>query len=320
MNRGTLTLVIIAVILIAVGVVIFVCAMSSSDWKISSLNNAAIVVCSFEVSDKFDNISIDTDIDDIEFVKGDACRVECTEYENYTHTVKVENNTLVIKPKDSKKWYDYIGVSFGNTSMTVYLPRDKYESLDIKSNTGDICIPNTFSFGNVSIDGDTCKVDCSSSVSNTLDIKVDTGDIRVSSCVSGELKLLTKTGKISLTSSQIMNGADVEAKTGGIDIDGVTCKSLNVCNDTGLIALSNTTANGVLEVKNGTGSIRFEKCDGGEIYAKTSTGSITGSFLSEKIIFASSSTGKVDVPKSTSGGKCELTTSTGSIKIEMASR
>ena len=50
---------------------------------------------------------------------------------------------------------------------------------------------------------------------------------------------------------------------------------------------------------------------------KTDTGKVVGSLLSEKVFIAETSTGKVSVPKTTTGGKCEITTSTGDIKIEV---
>ena len=55
--------------------------------------------------------------------------------------------------------------------------------------------------------------------------------------------------------------------------------------------------------------------DAANITVKTDTGSIKGTILTEKIIFAKADTGSVKVPESVTGGKCNLTTDTGSIKI-----
>ena len=48
---------------------------------------------------------------------------------------------------------------------------------------------------------------------------------------------------------------------------------------------------------------------------KTDTGDVTGSLLSDKIFFAESDVGSVDVPKTTTGGVCEIRTDTGKIAI-----
>ena len=48
---------------------------------------------------------------------------------------------------------------------------------------------------------------------------------------------------------------------------------------------------------------------------KTDTGDVTGSLLSDKIFLAESDVGSVDVPKTTTGGVCEIRTDTGKIAI-----
>ena len=59
----------------------------------------------------------------------------------------------------------------------------------------------------------------------------------------------------------------------------------------------------------------FTACDAGELHVKTDTGDVTGSLLSDKIFFAESDVGSVDVPKTTTGGVCEIQTNTGNIAI-----
>jgi DUF4097 and DUF4098 domain-containing protein YvlB len=61
--------------------------------------------------------------------------------------------------------------------------------------------------------------------------------------------------------------------------------------------------------------VNFNACDATEIFVKTSTGNVAGSLLSSKVFIANTSTGSIDVPKTTSGGRCEIITSTGNIKI-----
>ena len=69
------------------------------------------------------------------------------------------------------------------------------------------------------------------------------------------------------------------------------------------------------QIYNNTGAVTLKKCDAKDVYITTKTGSVTGSFLTDKVIFAKSNTGKIEIPQLTSGGKCEITTDTGDIKI-----
>ena len=64
------------------------------------------------------------------------------------------------------------------------------------------------------------------------------------------------------------------------------------------------------------GDVEFNGCDADEIYVKTNAGNVTGSFLSNKVFIVDTDTGSVDVPKTETGGRCEINTHTGDIKIK----
>ena len=61
----------------------------------------------------------------------------------------------------------------------------------------------------------------------------------------------------------------------------------------------------------------LDGCDAAEIFVKTDTGDVTGTLLSEKVFVTTTDTGKVEVPRSVSGGRCEITTDTGDIRISI---
>ena len=77
----------------------------------------------------------------------------------------MEDGTLVIEKVDTRKWYDYIGINFGTTKITVYLPEGEYEALFIESHTGDIEIPDGFGFGDMNVTLSTGDVTSSASAS-----------------------------------------------------------------------------------------------------------------------------------------------------------
>ena len=96
-----------------------------------------------------------------------------------------------------------------------------------------------------------------------------------------------------------------------------TCKSLATEGSTGNVALTNVIASQAFSLERTTGNIDLHGCDAGELFIKTSTGNVTGSLLSEKVFITDTSTGNISVPKTASGGKCEITTSTGNITIDI---
>ena len=54
-----------------------------------------------------------------------------------------------------------------------------------------------------------------------------------------------------------------------------------------------------------------------ELKIITSTGDIEGTLLSDKVFIVKSSTGDIHVPSSITGGRCEITTSTGNIEVRV---
>ena len=68
-------------------------------------------------------------------------------------------------------------------------------------------------------------------------------------------------------------------------------------------------------IKRSTGDIRFDNSDATEIFVETDTGNVTGSLLTDKVFITQTDTGNVNVPKTVTGGRCEITTDTGNIKI-----
>jgi DUF4097 and DUF4098 domain-containing protein YvlB len=76
-------------------------------------------------------------------------------------------------------------------------------------------------------------------------------------------------------------------------------------------------ASGAFVIKRTTGDVTFEGCDAAELLVATDTGDVEGTLLTEKIFFVETDTGRREYPKTTTGGKCEITTDTGDIKISI---
>ena len=290
-----------AAALVVLGGILFAGVMANYEWDFTKLSTVTYVTNTYEAHGEFDEISIHVDTTDIEFVPtedGD-CRIVCFEAEKARHSVTVQNGSLTINMTDTRNWYDHVCISLGSPKMTVYLPQKEYSALFIATDTGDIHIPKDFTFERIQIDGDTSEVECFASVADLLEIELRTGDIHIDSITAEQVNLTTTTGEITVNDATIKNGIDIKT-------------------DTGTITLKNVVAAGSLSVKSDTGDVRFEDSDAAQISIKTSTGDVTGTLLSEKVFITDSSTGRISVPKTTAGGKCEITTDTGDIRIDIA--
>ena len=273
---------IIATSLIVVGASFFIIAMSLVGWDFTKLNTVKFETTSYTIDEEFKNISIETSIADIHFAISDdgKCKVVCYEPENMKHTAEVKTDTLTINVNDNRKWYNHIGISMGSSKITIYLPKKDYASaINIETSTGDINVDELF-------------VD-------SIDFNTSTGDIRISNVICIE-------------------NISINVSTGDVKLNDVNCKRIISDGSTGDVSMEDVIVDESISVERSTGDIKLSDCDGNDIYIKTSTGDIKGSLLTNKVFITKSSTGDIKVPNTSTGGRCELSTSTGDIKITIS--
>lgn len=291
--------IIIAVCLVIVGAIISALSLMTLNFNFALLSTEKFISNEHNITEDFSNIKIDVNTSDIEFVRSQTqdCMVVSIDTEKVKHNVFVENGTLTVSVEDNRKWYDYIGISFGEMSLTVHLPKEKYDALNIEADTSDINVPKDFTFSSASVETDTGDIEFLASLSGALKIGSDTGNIKIDGINAESIILENDTGKTELNE--------------------VKCENINVDSDTGDISFINTLVLENITAKSDTGDVIFEESDAELIYVKTSTGDVKGTLLSQKVFITETNTGNVNVPKFTTGGKCEITTNTGDIHMEV---
>ncbi len=319
MGKKTKTCLIIATCLIIVGLIMFTVAMSKNGWDFTKLSTEKYVTNAYEFKEDFKNILFDTDTVDITFKLGDGkqTKVVCFEKENLNHSVKIEENTLKIGLIDERKWYEHIGINFHTPKITVYFPKKEYSVLSIKESTGDIELPKDFHFESVDISVSTGDINLLSSATDFIKVKTSTGDIIAENISANMLDLSVSTGEISIQNISCKEDIKIEVSTGKAKLQNVSCSNIVSSGDTGDLSLQNVIAKENFSIERSTGNIKFDGCDAKELLIKTDTGDVKGTLLSEKVFIVESDTGSIDVPKSVTGGKCDITTDTGDIKIKI---
>lgn len=317
MRRRTKIWLIIATFLVLFGCILFAGVMTTLKWDFMELATVEYETNTYVVSEVFDSISINTDTADIVFSLSDddKCRVECHEEENSNHSVTVEDGTLTIELIDERT--GYIGLNFDSPKITVYLPKTEYTTVLINGDTSDVEIPNDFMFKDVDISISTGDVDFCASASELIKIKTSTGDICVENLSVGTLDLKVSTGKVTVSGVTCEGDVTVGVSTGKAYLTDIVCKSVISSGSTGDIFLSNVIATEKFLIERSTGDVKLDGSDAIEIFVKTDTGDVTGTLLSEKIFITETDTGIISVPKTTSGEKCEIQTSTGDIRMDV---
>ena len=299
MRTKTKVWLLIATFCVLAGCILFVGVMTSINWDFLRLSTTVYETNIHEISQDFDRISMNTDTADIVFLLSNdgRCSVECYEEENAKHSVTVKGGVLKIEQIGDHS-IGYIGLNFDSPKITVYLPKAEYASLLIQENTGDIEISKDFLFQNV-------------------DISSSTGDIRVENLSAGALDLTVSTGDITVSGVRCEGSVTVSVSTGDAFLTDLECQNLISTGNTGDISLKNVVAAARLYIARSSGDVQFDGSDAGEIYVITDTGDVTGTLLTDKQFIARSDTGMVRVPHTVTGGRCQVTTDTGDIRLEI---
>ena len=308
MSRKTLSILLLLIIF---------CMMILTMTACSSMNYETNI---HEINEEFNNISIKTDTADIAFVPSNdgMCRVVCYEDAKKNHSVEVQNGTLTLDGVNNKKWYDYIGINIDPPKITVYLPEAEYSSLIIEESTGDIDISRDFKFKSIDVSLSTGDVKCYASAAEAIKIAASTGDICAESISASSLDITVSTGKVTVSDMTCDGNITIGVSTGKTYLTDIVCKNLISTGRTGDISLKNVISTEKISVERSTGDVTLDRSDAADLFITTSTGDVEGSLLTDKVFITKTDTGCINVPNSITGGRCEITTETGDIKISIS--
>ena len=200
-TRAAKVWLIVAASLVAAGILLFGGIMIALEWDFTELSTTESESNRYAITQPYRHISVVTDTADVRILPSetDQTTVVCMDRRNLTHTVTVADGTLMVELRDTRKWYDYIGIFSESDTVTVYLPRGEYGALTVHTSTGDLEIAEDFVFEGMDLTGSTGDTACYASVSGALRIRKSTGDIQLESLSAGSLELKTSTGDITAT-------------------------------------------------------------------------------------------------------------------------
>ena len=309
--------IVVAAALIFIGIAVAACGFAMSGFDIKKLTTDPEVTNYMTIDQDFNSIIIDATTADLKILPSTdgQCKIDLVERENLYFMPSVENGILTINEIDDRKWYEYIGIGWSNMSITLYLPKEQYDSLTVELTTGKAQIDSGLEFGKVDVKATTGNVKCEAKVTESLEIKCTTGLIYASGADVDTIRLKASTGSIELCNSSC-KGLEIETTTGSIKLSEVSgTGDFDIEATTGKINLSDVVTEGDLTIEADTGDVIFKRCDAANLSITTDTGDVEGSLLSSKVFFYETDTGDVDLPRTDEGGKCNIETDTGDITV-----
>ncbi len=232
-------------------------------------------------------------------LKWDFMKLSTVNYETNTYEIGEDFNSISINTDTAD--IEFVSSDDGKCTVVCHEQENAKHSVTVEEDTLTIELieeRSVYDFvGYIGLNFDTPQITVylPKTQYDSLFIKESTGDIGVENITVDLLDLTVSTGDINLT--------DIE------------CKNLISKGNTGDIFLKNVVATEKFYIERSTGDVRFDGSDAAEVFVTTDTGNVTGSLLTDKEFIAQTDTGRVEVPKTVNGGKCEIKTDTGDIKI-----
>lgn len=223
------------------------------------------------------------------------------------YTIEVIEGTLTVATQ--KEILDYLTLfDFGNEAkITVQLPVGNtavpHESLTVETASGDIQVAEQLLF-------------------RRCDLTTASGDISFRADVQGRMKLETTSGDIYLEDSSQARAYEciLSSTSGSVVLKGQSVSALIVDTVSGDILLENCEFD-VLTANAVSGDLELQNVDTDECYLGTTSGDISAGLRKAMDFHCSSTSGEIETPPSvSSGGPCQITTTSGDIEVWIATR
>ncbi len=196
----------------------------------------------------------------IERSETEDCYVRFTSIEGIHRFYNIGNDgVLYITCVDDRNWFQKMGsVWYGDSSLTLYLPRDMYNNLYIEAGSADVTVVDDLTFG-------------------YAEIKTGSGDIDFRSDIADTpAKLTSRSGDISVSYIE-RGGFVIETSSGDVDIKKVyTCpyKEIKGTADELSVLSEYFGADKEISVKTASGDISIDGARAVDILLETASGEI----------------------------------------------
>lgn len=174
----------------------------------------------------FESISIKEGISDVVIVPTDneKCYVEFTKIEGIQRFYEIGNDgTLYLTYIDDRSWFQKIGsVWFLDSKITIYLPHNKYASLNISASSSDVYVADEFEFGNAEIKTSSGDIDFNAEIDDSVaKLESSSGDINVSNITKGGFVIETASGDINIENVYLCEKIEIDESNMAEDLNTI---------------------------------------------------------------------------------------------------
>lgn len=302
MNLSKKIALIVSAVCIVTGIACVVAALSLDGFSflVDGIGHKNLESIRYDITEPFLHIEVEELDANVRLLPSEngTCRVDCTIDTGFSYTVAVEKETLTISFVDQRKWYERIGI-LANRELDIYLPEQTYVNLYLHTISGEIRVPDTFTFFRATLES-------------------TSGDITFEAVTENGLKIRTTSGDVLATGGKGGN-VDMGTTSGDIHVSNTFPEKLSVHSISGDVALNKVAVDSLATVATTSGEIRLSQCDAGTFDLSSVSGDVKGDLLSVKNFAVSTVSGDISIPSSDpSAGHCTVSTTSGDVKLALA--
>ncbi len=320
MKKSTkICLLISVMLLIAGGSMVFYALKSAAfDWNKLTVN-AENETYEYTVIGIVRDVKIHTKAADVHVVPSTdgTCRVQAKTASRDDCTSETADGVLTVTCADdsSLPWYKRIWRT-DEKRVTVFLPNDAYDRLEIKTGSGDVYVSDALSFSDAVIKTGSGDQECYAPVTDALSVTSDSGEITIKRTGCKMVSAVSGSGTVFLENCR-SDSISVTASSGDVTLSACTVKHAAANTASGDICLSQIDVSELLDVSSGSGDILYMRSTAGSMQIKAKSGKVSGELIEPMLFDVRSDSGKIELPPSGGAHHCTIRTGSGDIFFVM---
>ena len=300
-------LILVGLIVSAIGIVILRNSVKKNDKKVVYEHKEEVITEDFTDL----NLSEISETIEIKPSEDGQVRIDYYDAEKYIHKIEVKNNTLELYVKtyeDNAPWWERFSFHFDIEGLvtageehptTIYLPEDSYGSLTISTVSGEVIVPENYSFEGMSVSTTSGDVVAECIATGTVSFDTTSGNIAAANINATSLDASSTSGELSFTDTKVSGGVNINSVSGTVTLKDVKSDDL--------------------EVNTVSGEIYLTALDTETASLTTTSGDISGTIAGDHEYEVDTTSGDIDLPSSIKGESLiEIDTVSGDVSLDAA--
>ena len=268
-----------------------------------------------DITEPFEDVRIDVVSCDVSVsAGGNTCAVEYRGPSRMACTAEVKNGTLQIEEKRVRRLSFWNWFSRRNSKLTVILPQEQYDALELCAVSGDVKLEDGGLFRDLRIATTSGDMDLTGAGGGDVTLESTSGDMEFRDGSASSLSVGTTSGDVAVTGVDVSGRAVLSTISGEVALLDADAESLSVSTTSGNVTVTGVDVTGRTELSTTSGDVVLLDADAESLSISTTSGDVRTELRTPKEYVTHTVSGDVSVANNVPGaGRCEIETVSGEI-------